>query len=103
MVLHGNIHKATALTGAKPNNLFSIKSIKKLKMIDIQVATMADLTAKGVVPDIRFWVGCMGSYDERAQKITKNICKILQHVGLKYAILGEEETCTGDPAKRGGK
>jgi len=71
-------------------------------MIDIQVPTMAELTAKGEVPDILFWVGCMGSYDERAQKITKNICKILQHVGLKYAILGEEETCTGDPAKRAG-
>lgn len=71
-------------------------------MIDIQVPTMAELTAKGEVPDILFWVGCMGSYDERAQQITKNICKILQHVGLKYAILGEEETCTGDPAKRAG-
>ena len=71
-------------------------------MIEIHVPTMAELTAKGEVPDILFWVGCMGSYDERAQKITKDICKILQHVGLKYAILGEEETCTGDPAKRAG-
>ncbi len=71
-------------------------------MIDIQVPTMAELTAKGETPDVLFWVGCMGSYDERAQQITKNICKILQHVGLKYAILGEEESCTGDPAKRAG-
>jgi Fe-S oxidoreductase len=63
---------------------------------------MAELTAKGEVPDILFWVGCMGSYDERAQRITRDICKILQHVGLKYAILGEEESCTGDPAKRAG-
>lgn len=63
---------------------------------------MAELTAKGETPDVLFWVGCMGSYDERAQQITKNICKILQHVGLKYAILGEEESCTGDPAKRAG-
>jgi len=76
--------------------------IKKKKMTDIHVPTMAELTAKGEIPDILFWVGCMGSYDERAQRITKDICKILQHVGLKYAILGEEESCTGDPAKRAG-
>lgn len=63
---------------------------------------MAELTAKGEVPDILFWVGCMGSYDERSQRITRDICKILHHVGLKYAILGEEESCTGDPAKRAG-
>ena len=70
--------------------------------MDIHVPTMAELSAKGEIPDILFWVGCMGSYDERAQKITKDICKILQYVGLKYAILGEEESCTGDPAKRAG-
>src|SRR5690606_16356344 len=88
----------TAQTGA--NKYLTIK--KRITMIDIQVPTMAELTAKGETPDVLFWVGCMGSYDERAQQITKNICKILQHVGLKYAILGEEESCTGDPAKRAG-
>ncbi|TCK85644.1 (Fe-S)-binding protein [Albibacterium bauzanense] len=71
-------------------------------MTDIHVPTMAELAAKGEAPDILFWVGCMGSYDERAQRITKDLCKILQHVGLKYAILGKEESCTGDPAKRAG-
>lgn len=70
--------------------------------MDIHVPTMAELTAKGELPDILFWVGCMGSYDERAQRITRDICKILHHVGLKYGILGEEESCTGDPAKRAG-
>jgi Fe-S oxidoreductase len=70
--------------------------------MDIHVPTMAELTAKGETPDILFWVGCMGSYDERAQRITRDICKILHHVGLKYAILGKEESCTGDPAKRAG-
>lgn len=70
--------------------------------MDIHVPTMAELTAKGEVPDILFWVGCMGSYDERSQRITRDICKILHHVELKYAILGEEESCTGDPAKRAG-
>lgn len=63
---------------------------------------MAEMVAKGETPDILFWVGCAGSFDERAQKITRDICKILQHVGLKYAVLGTEESCTGDPAKRAG-
>ena len=63
---------------------------------------MAELAAKGETADILFWVGCAGSFDERAQRITRDICKILQHVGIKYAILGTEESCTGDPAKRAG-
>jgi Fe-S oxidoreductase len=63
---------------------------------------MADMAAKGETPDILFWVGCAGSFDERAQKITRDICKILQHVGINFAILGTEESCTGDPAKRAG-
>lgn len=68
----------------------------------IKVPTVAELTAQGEKPDILFWVGCAGSFDERAQKITKAFVKILHHVGIKYAILGTEETCTGDPAKRAG-
>ena len=60
------------------------------------------MAAKGEAPDILFWVGCAGSFDERAQKITRDICKILQHVGINFAILGTEESCTGDPAKRAG-
>ncbi|TDQ77123.1 (Fe-S)-binding protein [Sphingobacterium yanglingense] len=68
----------------------------------IQVPTVAELVAKGESPDILFWVGCAGSFDERAQRITRDICKILQHVGIKFAILGTEESCTGDPAKRAG-
>ena len=71
-------------------------------MENLVVPTMAELTAKGEVPDILFWVGCAGSFDERAQKITRYICRILQHVGIKYAVLGTEESCTGDPAKRAG-
>ncbi|MEJ5053974.1 (Fe-S)-binding protein [Sphingobacterium sp. MYb382] len=69
---------------------------------NFHVPTVAELTAKGETPDLLFWVGCAGSFDERAQRITRDICKILQHVGIKYAILGAEETCTGDPAKRAG-
>lgn len=63
---------------------------------------MAEMMAEGKQPEILFWVGCAGSFDERAQRITRDICKILQHVGLSYAVLGTEESCTGDPAKRAG-
>lgn len=66
------------------------------------VPTMAEMAAKGESPEILFWVGCLGSFDERAQKVTRDICRILEHVGIKYAILGTEESCTGDPAKRAG-
>ena len=68
----------------------------------IHVPTVAELVAKGEKADILFWVGCAGSFDERAQKITKAFVKILHNVGLNYAILGTEESCTGDPAKRAG-
>ncbi|MFA6945417.1 MAG: (Fe-S)-binding protein [Pedobacter sp.] len=71
-------------------------------MDKLTVPTMAEMAAKGETPDILFWVGCAGSFDERAQKITRDICKILQHVGIKFAVLGTEESCTGDPAKRAG-
>jgi Fe-S oxidoreductase len=60
------------------------------------------MTAAGETPDILFWVGCSGSFDDRAKKITRAIVRILNHVNIKFAILGTEESCTGDPAKRGG-
>jgi heterodisulfide reductase subunit D len=63
---------------------------------------MAELTASGETPEILFWVGCAGSFDQRAQKITKAFVTILDKVGTKYAILGKEESCTGDPARRSG-
>ena len=68
----------------------------------IQVRTMAEMLAAGETPEILFWVGCSGSFDDRAKKITKAIVKILNHVNIKFAILGAEEGCTGDPAKRAG-
>lgn len=63
---------------------------------------MADLFASGENPEILFWVGCAGSFDQRAQKITRAFAEILNKVGLKYAILGKEEMCTGDPVRRAG-
>ncbi|MFT4778723.1 MAG: Fe-S oxidoreductase [Flavobacteriales bacterium] len=68
----------------------------------IKVPTMAEMMAAGEVPEVLFWVGCAGSFDDRAKKITKAIVKILHRSGVKYAVLGAEESCTGDPAKRAG-
>lgn len=64
--------------------------------------TMAEMAMTGETPEILFWVGCAGSFDQRAQKITKAFASILDKVGMRYAILGKEEACTGDPARRAG-
>ena len=66
------------------------------------VRTMAEFKASGETPEILFWVGCSGSFDQRAQKITKAFATILNKVEIKYAILGKEEMCTGDPVRRAG-
>lgn len=58
--------------------------------------------AAGEAPEILFWVGCAGSYDERAQRVSRAFSNILEKAGVKFAILGMEEGCTGDPAKRAG-
>lgn len=68
----------------------------------MSVRTMAGMMASGETPEILFWVGCAGSFDQRAQKITKAFATILDKVGINYAILGKEEMCTGDPARRAG-
>ena len=68
----------------------------------MEIPTLASLTANNIKPEVLFWVGCAGSFDERAKKITKAFIKILNHSGISYAVLGEEESCTGDPAKRSG-
>jgi len=68
----------------------------------MKVNTMAEMMSKGEMPEVLFWVGCAGSFDQRAQKITKAFATILDKVGIKYAILGKEEACTGDPARRAG-
>jgi heterodisulfide reductase subunit D len=71
-------------------------------MSNLRVPTMAEMVANGEVADVLFWVGCSGSFDDRAKKITKAIVKILNHCNVKFAVLGTEEGCTGDPAKRAG-
>ena len=66
------------------------------------VPTLAEMTARGESPEIVFWVGCAGSYDDRYKRVTKAFVKILQSAGIRFAVLGTEETCTGDPARRAG-
>ena len=68
----------------------------------MQVKTMAEYVNQNQTPEILFWVGCGGSFDQRAQKITKAFVEILNKIGISFAILGKEEMCTGDPARRAG-
>ncbi|MEW5916416.1 MAG: (Fe-S)-binding protein [Gemmatimonadota bacterium] len=64
--------------------------------------TMADLAARGETPEVLYWVGCMGSFDDRAKKTTVAVARILQAANVSFAILGQEENCNGDPARRMG-
>jgi len=63
---------------------------------------MAEFAAEGKSPDILFWVGCAGSFDDRYKRVTVAVTKILEQVGMSFAVLGTEESCTGDPARRAG-
>ncbi len=71
-------------------------------MITYTAPLISELAAKGESPDVLFWVGCAGSFDERAKSITVAFVKILNHLKINFAVLGPEEACTGDPAKRAG-
>lgn len=68
----------------------------------MHIKTMSEAFTAGESPEILFWVGCAGSFDQRAQKITKAFATILHTIGIDFAILGKEEMCTGDPARRAG-
>jgi len=67
-----------------------------------KVSTMAEFAARGEAPEVLFWVGCAGSFDERYKRVTGAFVKILNSVGITFAVLGTEESCTGDPARRAG-
>jgi Fe-S oxidoreductase len=71
-------------------------------MSNFKVPTMAELAAKGESPEVLFWVGCAGSFDDRYKQVTIAFAKILNKVNVKFAVLGTEESCTGDPARRAG-
>lgn len=68
----------------------------------IEIPVMADLFAKGEKPEYLFWVGCAGAFDDRYKKVARAFTKILSHLKVSYAVLGKEESCTGDPARRAG-
>ena len=70
--------------------------------IKIEVPVMADLSARGEQPEYLFWVGCAGAFDDRYKKVSRAFIKILTHFNVSYAVLGKEESCTGDPARRAG-
>jgi Fe-S oxidoreductase len=70
--------------------------------MELQIKTMSEYLSAGEVPEILFWVGCAGSFDDRAKKVTRAVAKLLQAAEIKFAVLGTEESCTGDPAKRAG-
>lgn len=71
-------------------------------MTDFRVPTMAELFAQNQRPEVLFWVGCAGSFDERSKKITRAFAELLHKAKVTFAVLGTEESCTGDPAKRAG-
>ena len=68
----------------------------------MEVPLMSELASRGENPEVLFWVGCAGSFDQRAQRITRAFASILERTGIRFAILGKEELCTGDPARRAG-
>ena len=68
----------------------------------LKVNTMSDYFAEGKTPEVLFWVGCAGSFDDRAKRITKAFVKILNSANISFGVLGKDESCTGDPAKRAG-
>ena len=68
----------------------------------INIPTVAELASRGEKPEVLFWVGCAGSYDDRYKRVTEAFVRILDHLKINFAVLGPEETCTGDPARRAG-
>ena len=70
--------------------------------MEYKVPTAAELAAAGETPDVLFWVGCAGSFDDRYKNVTRAFVRILNKLGIKFAVLGQEESCTGDPARRAG-
>ena len=68
----------------------------------MKVPTLLEMSSRGEKPEVVFWIGCAGSFDDRSKKITKAFVKILNNSNISFAVLGAEESCSGDPAKRSG-
>ena len=71
-------------------------------MSKLKIKTVEDFQKEGKSAEILFWVGCAGSFDDRAKRITKAFVKILNSANISFGVLGKDESCTGDPAKRAG-
>lgn len=69
---------------------------------DLNVKTMAEVAASGEDVEYLFWVGCAGSFDDRNKKVSRALVSVMRKAGVKFAILGKEEKCTGDPVRRMG-
>lgn len=99
-----------AIFNGRPNELGREHSNEKLMEENqettagqpLKVPTMAEKQAEGKTPEVLFWVGCAGAFDDRYQKVTQDFVKILTKCNIDYAVLGTEESCTGDPARRAG-
>lgn len=87
----------TVLTG-----LLALNRKNSMSELTYKVPIMAEMAANNVTPEVLFWVGCAGSFDDRYKKVTVAFVKILNKAGVKFAVLETEESCTGDPARRAG-
>ncbi len=73
-----------------------------MKVEEITIPVMADLHARGEQPEFLYWVGCAGAFDDRYKKVVRAFTKLLVHLRVSFAVLGKEESCSGDPARRAG-
>lgn len=83
-----------------PWNMPTSERLAWMKGLDVPVAATRAASNPSPAFEYLFFVGCAASFDPRTQKIARSVVKILQHAGIKFAVLGEEEGCTGDPARR---
>src|SRR4030065_2134110 len=99
---HGN--QCNLILGALCEQFLCPLWLKNYKMesCKIEIPVMADLFARGEKPEYLFWVGCAGAFDDRYKKVARAFTKILTHLKVSFAVLGKEESCTGDPARRAG-
>ena len=82
--------------------IFKLDTQYNMETLKVEIPVMADLFARGEKPEFLFWVGCAGAFDDRYKKVVRAFAKILTHLKVSYAVLGKEESCTGDPARRAG-
>ena len=72
------------------------------KDLEFEVPVMSEIVANGKKPEYLYWVGCAGAFDDRYKKVARAFAKILHNLNVSYGVLGKEETCNGDPARRAG-